>query len=77
MPWESPAAVSTTDKGAEMDHRCTRCQRSYKKRAKLRGLLVCPHCNHPEGKQPQSVTRAQNNRYRQMIDFKTRAAGGL
>jgi predicted nucleic acid-binding Zn-ribbon protein len=58
-----------------MDHRCTHCQRSYKKRAVVMGQMVCPYCNQPQGKQPRSVTRAQHNRYRELVDFKSRAAG--
>jgi hypothetical protein len=58
-----------------MDHRCKTCQRSYKKRAMVRGQLVCPYCSTPQGKQPRSITRAENNRYRELVDYKSRAAG--
>ena len=58
-----------------MDHQCSQCHRYYKQRSRQGEQLVCPYCNHPEGKQPKSVTRAENNRYRELVDNKSRAAG--
>ncbi len=61
-----------------MTHKCTRCQRNYKRRASVvrdgNHKLVCPYCGFPQGKQP-ATGNALVARGFHGVDFKSRAAG--